>query len=81
MAAGGDGRPLAGALVDNGVVDAVRFQDGTLEFETGDVDRFSRALPSLAKRTDTVIRRIEPVGDDLESVYAYLHERARGAGR
>ena len=81
VAAGGDGRPLAGALVDTGAVDAVRFEDGTLEFETGDVEGFSRALPVLAKRTDTIIRRVEPVGDDLESVYAYLHERARGAGR
>jgi len=79
--AGGDGRPLAGALVDDGTVDAVRFADGTVEFETGDVERFSRALPALARRTDTLIRRVEPVGDDLESVYAYLHERARGAGR
>ena len=33
----------------HGVVDAVRFQDGTLEFETGDVERFSRALPALAQ--------------------------------
>ena len=40
-----------------------------------------RALPALARRTDTLIRRVEPVGDDLESVYAYLHDRARGAGR
>jgi ABC-2 type transport system ATP-binding protein len=81
VSAGGDGRPLAGALVDTGAVDAVRFEDGTLEFETGDVEGFSRALPVLARRTDTIIRRVEPVGDDLESVYAYLHERARGAGR
>ncbi len=81
VAAGADGRPLAGALVDDGVVDAVRFEDGMVEFETGDVDRFSRALPAIARRTDTLIRRVEPVGDDLESVYAYLHERARGAGR
>ena len=27
------------------------------------------------------LRRVEPVGDDLESVYAYLHARARGAAR
>jgi len=81
VAAGGDGRPLAGALVDDGAVDAVRFDDGTVEFETADVERFSRALPALARRTDTLIRRVEPVGDDLESVYAYLHDRARGAGR
>jgi ABC-2 type transport system ATP-binding protein len=81
VAAGGDGRPLAGALVDSGAVDAVRFEDGAVEFETADVDGFSRALPALARRTDTLIRRVEPVGDDLESVYAYLHDRARGAGR
>ena len=53
VAAGGDGRPLAGALVDTGVVDAVRFQDGTLEFETGDVERFSRALPRRSRGAPT----------------------------
>ena len=42
--------------------------------------RLSRELPAAAGRTESLLRRIEPVGDDLESVYAYLHERAAGAG-
>jgi hypothetical protein len=24
---------------------------------------------------------VEPIGDDLESVYTYLHDRARGTAR
>jgi ABC-2 type transport system ATP-binding protein len=59
----------------------VRFEEGEVVVETGNAERFSRALPLLARETGTLPRRVEPVGDDLESVYTYLHERARGTGR
>ena len=52
----------------------------TLEVETGDVERFSRAAAGAGAAHRDALRRVEPVGDDLESVYAYLHDRARGAG-
>jgi ABC-2 type transport system ATP-binding protein len=81
ITAGGDGRALAGALLQEGTVDAVRFEDGALVVETADAERFARALPAAARRTQTLPEAIEPVGDDLESVYGYLHARARGAGR
>jgi hypothetical protein len=34
-----------------------------------------------ASRVDALLERIRPVGDDLEGVYAYLHQRARGQAR
>jgi ABC-2 type transport system ATP-binding protein len=59
----------------------VRFEDGSVVADTSDVDRFSRRLPVLARDLGATLARVEPVGDDLESVYAYLTERARGRTR
>jgi ABC-2 type transport system ATP-binding protein len=76
-----EGRALARELVGAGLVESVRFDDGALLVESGDIERFSRALAGVARDVGARLRRVEPVGDDLESVYAYLHERARGVGR
>jgi ABC-2 type transport system ATP-binding protein len=76
-----DGRGLGRELVGAGLVESVRFEDGAVVVEAEDVERFGRALPRLARDAGVRLRRIEPVDDDLESVYAYLHERARGVGR
>ncbi len=76
-----EGRALARELVGAGLVESVRFDDGALVVESADVDRLGRDLPRLARDVGARLRRVEPVGDDLESVYAYLHERARGVGR
>ena len=76
-----EGRALARELVGAGLVEAVRFDDGSLLVEAGDIERFSRALAGVARDVGARLRRVEPIGDDLESVYAYLHERARGVGR
>jgi ABC-2 type transport system ATP-binding protein len=81
VTADGNGRALARELLAVANVDAVRLVNGTIEVETSDPQALSRALPVAAMRTDTLLRQIRPVGDDLESVYAYLHERARGQGR
>ena len=64
-----------------GLVDAVRFDDGAMVVESADIERFGRALPGVARDVGARLRRVEPVGDDLESVYTYLHQRARGVGR
>ncbi len=77
----GNGRALARELLGLADVDAVRLSDGTIEIETSDPLALSRELPQAAQRTETLLRNIRPVGDDLESVYAYLHERARGQAR
>ncbi|HEX5260856.1 MAG TPA: ABC transporter ATP-binding protein [Gaiellales bacterium] len=81
LAATDGGRSLARELVAAAVVDAIRFEDGELVVETADIERFSRLLPAVAQSTATRLERVEPVGDDLESVYAYLHERARARAR
>lgn len=74
-------RDLARELVGAGLVESVRLDDGALLVEAPDVERFGRAIAGLARDVGARLRRVEPVGDDLESVYAYLHERARGVGR
>lgn len=76
-----EARALARELVGRGLVESLRFDDGAIVVESGDVDRFGRDLPGLARDVGARLRRVEPVGDDLESVYAYLHQRARGVGR
>jgi ABC-2 type transport system ATP-binding protein len=73
-------RRLAEALVGDGVVDAVRLEQGVVIAETQDPTAFAYALAPIAKRQGVLLRRVESVGDDLESVYAYLQARARGAG-
>ena len=81
VTANGDSRALARELLSIADVDAVRITDGSIELETSDPQALSRALPVAATRTDALLERVRPVGDDLESVYAYLHERARGQAR
>ena len=72
---------LGEALVGGGVVSALRRIDGALELETEDAERLARELPRLARERGVTLTRVQPLGDDLESVYAYLHARARGAAR
>jgi hypothetical protein len=79
--AGTGTRELAQALVGAGLADAVRLQDGGALLETPDPDALARQLPKIARERSITVSRVEPVGDDLESVYAYLHARARGAAR
>jgi ABC-2 type transport system ATP-binding protein len=79
--ADGDSRALAQGLMTAPDVGAVRLDDGVVEIETSDPDSLSVELPAVARRVDAVLREVRPVGDDLESVYAYLHERARGRAR
>ena len=76
-----DARGLGRELIGAGLVESVRFEDGAMVVEAGDVERLGRELPRLARDAGVRLRRMEPVGDDLESVYAYLNERARGVGR
>jgi len=79
--AGTGTRELARALLGAGLADAVRLGDDGAQLETGDPDALARGLPVIAREKAITVARIQPVGDDLESVYAYLHARARGAAR
>ena len=81
VTADGNSRALARELLAAAAVDAVRIADGRVEIETSDPSGLSRALPVAAVRARALLQEVRPVGDDLESVYAYLHERARGQAR
>lgn len=74
---------MAGDLIASGLTRAAQLEDreGRLLLETADADALARAIPVAAQRTGATLRLVEPVGDDLESVYGYLHARARGARR
>ncbi len=79
--AGAATRTLVARLVGVPGVGAMRLDGEGAVIEADDVDAFARALAPLAREAGATLRRVEPVGDDLESVYAYLHARARGAAR
>jgi ABC-2 type transport system ATP-binding protein len=79
--AGGGTRRLAEVLVGAGLVSSIRLEDGHVLVETDDPETLGLRLPPLARDNQLTLLRVEPVGDDLESVYAYLHARARGAAR
>jgi ABC-2 type transport system ATP-binding protein len=76
-----DAAALAQALIGEQLVGSVRLDGPNLVLETADVDGLGRRLAAIASGAGIALDRIEPVGDDLESVYAYLTERARGRGR
>lgn len=81
IATDGGARALARRLLAGPEVDSVSIADGHIELETSDPSALARALPSAARETDALLAEVQPIGDDLESVYAYLHARARGQGR
>jgi hypothetical protein len=81
VTADGNSRALARELLHTPAVDAVRLNDGTIEVETSDPSALSHELPVAAVRAQALLHAVRPVGDDLESVYTYLHQRARGQAR
>ena len=76
-----DAEGLAQALIGEHLVGSVRLEGTNLVLETADVDALGRRVVAIAAAGGIALERIEPIGDDLESVYAYLTERARGRGR
>ena len=79
--AGAAAQALARELVGEGLASGVRFDGGMLVVETADVDALGRRLMPLARDLGATLDRVEPLGDDLESVYTYLTDHARGRGR
>jgi ABC-2 type transport system ATP-binding protein len=59
----------------------VEIDDDALVIETRDPARLALALPALARDGNVRIGAIEPTDEDLESVYGYLTQRARGVRR
>jgi len=62
-------------------VDAVNLDHGDLRVEVPDRERFTAAIAPLARTAGARLEALEPVGEDLESVFSYLQRRARGARR
>jgi ABC-2 type transport system ATP-binding protein len=81
IAAGSSAQALARELVGEGLASGVRVDNGFLVVETGDMDALGRRLMPLARTLGATVDRVEPLGDDLESVYTYLTDHARGRGR
>ena len=74
-------RELAQALIGEGLASGIRLTDGALVVETADVDALGRRLAPIARAAGATLAAVEPLGDDLESVYSYLTAHARGRGR
>ena len=56
------------------------YADG-LVVHTADGSRLALRLPQIARDAGLELRRVVPVGEDLESVFTRLTASARGAGR
>jgi ABC-2 type transport system ATP-binding protein len=65
---------IGAALLDGGLAVGVRVTGDGLVVDTVDADRFGRAIASIAKAHDARLREVDPLDDDLESVFRYLVE-------
>ena len=74
-------RRLGGLLLAEGVVNSVDLEDGMLVVQTMQSLRLATQLPVLAAKAQVLLRRVEPQGEDLESVFSALTSSARGVGR
>lgn len=74
-------RPLGAALAGLPGVEQLEIEDDGLTVETSDPVGLARALPQLAVACDASIAAVESTDEDLESVYGYLTQRARGVRR
>jgi ABC-2 type transport system ATP-binding protein len=74
-------RPLGAALAGLPGVEQLEIADAALIVETSDPVGLARALPQLAVDCGCSIGAIESTDEDLESVYGYLTQRARGVRR
>jgi ABC-2 type transport system ATP-binding protein len=68
-------RTLASALVERALVDGVSVGADRIVADTSDVDAFGRAIAPLARELGVRLREVEPIDDDLESVFRYLVAR------
>jgi ABC-2 type transport system ATP-binding protein len=80
IAAGADAQALARELVGEGLATGVQVDTGELVVETADVRRARPAADALARDLGATLERVEPLGDDLESVYTVPHRSTRAAG-
>jgi len=76
-----DPRRLAALLLDDPGVDSVALDPEGLVVHTADGAHLAVTLPQLAASAGLLLRRVIPIGEDLESVFTRLTASARGAGR
>jgi len=76
-----DPRRLGGLLLTEPGVHSVALDANGLVVQTTDGRALSLRLPQLAHAEGLSLRRVIPVGEDLESVFTRLTASARGAGR
>lgn len=74
-------RRLGGVLLAEGLASSVQVQDGTLTVTTSQARTLAARLPVLARELGVLLQRVEPQGEDLESVFSALTAQARGIGR
>lgn len=65
-------RLLAAALVGQSHVSGVRFNGEELEVDTDDIASFAKMIAPLSQQAQARLFEIEPLDDDLESVFKYL---------
>jgi ABC-2 type transport system ATP-binding protein len=66
---------LGAGLLRTGVASAVQVGTNVLDVETTDVGRFRRTLAPAAQRARARLFSVQPLDDNLESVFAYLVRR------
>ena len=74
-------RRLGGLLLADGSAESVSLEADGLVVHTADGSRLAVRLPQVARDAGLELRRVVPVGEDLESVFTRLTASARGAGR
>ncbi|RZS90238.1 ABC-2 type transport system ATP-binding protein [Motilibacter rhizosphaerae] len=74
-------RELGGRLLAEGVVHGVEIEEDVLVVQTLQALALAGRLPRLARELDVLVHRVEPQGEDLESVFSALTSSARGVGR
>ncbi len=76
-----DPRRLGVLLLAEASVEAVTLEAGGLVVQAVDGRQLAVRLPQLAREAGVHVRRVVPLGEDLESVFTRLTASARGAGR
>jgi ABC-2 type transport system ATP-binding protein len=74
-------RRLGGLLLADASAESVALETDALVVHTRDGSRLAVRLPALARDAGAELRRVIPVGEDLESIFTRLTASARGTAR
>lgn len=65
-------KALASALITHGDIQSVQLDSNSLEISTSDIAGISKLLALVAHHCDARINEVQPLDEDLESVFKYL---------